>query len=204
MASLFHPLPKVKKKKGQSFPGQLAHEQVIFMVRRHWTVIAKHVARLVVAHLIALFIFIFLAFILQWTIPNQGPVYVSMVIVGSLFLMGAWLLYLYEFVDYHLDIWILTNRRIINIEQSGLFKRTVSELTIINVQDVTAEIHGKVQTFLNYGNVYIQTAGEKQRFVFEEVPQPQEISRRITKATETAKHKNMQSQPHVQTHSKPV
>jgi len=194
MTILFKTLPKIKKEKGQLFPGQYKDEVVIFLIRRHWSIILQHISRLILGHIVAVVIFVFLNYFLNWHVPNQGPIYILLVIVATAYFLGIWLFYLYEFVDYHLDIWILTDRRIINIEQEGLFKRTISELDILKIQDVTSELHGKVQTFLDYGNVYIQTASETQRFVFEEVGQPQEVARRIIQVLEKATHNNIHKQ----------
>jgi hypothetical protein len=72
-------------------------------------------------------------------------------------------------------VWIVTNERIVNIEQLGLFSRDVSELELENVQDMTVEVLGIIPTFLNYGNLYVQTAAEKERFVFRHVPNPYAI-----------------------------
>lgn len=166
------------------FPGQFPNEEVVFLVRRHWSLIAKQILRLAIAHIILIAVYAFLFYVLQWELPQEGALYILGVIIISAYLLGAWLLYLHEFVDYHLDIWILTDRRILNIEQAGLFNRTISELDIGKIQDVTAETKGKVQTFLNYGNVHIQTAAETQRFIFEQVANPQEIARQIIKTVE--------------------
>jgi uncharacterized membrane protein YdbT with pleckstrin-like domain len=73
----------------------------------------------------------------------------------------------------------VTNDRILNIEQQGLFSRTVSELDLINIQDVTSEVKGIIPTIFNYGTVHVQTAGEAARFVFEQVPAPERIRQRI-------------------------
>lgn len=166
------------------FPGQFPNERVVFLIRRHWSLIIKQVVRLILAHLILVAVYAFLFYLLDWSLPSDGPIYILLVITVSAYLLGAWLLYLYEFVDYHLDIWILTDRRIISIEQSGLFKRTISELDLAKVQDVTSECKGKTQTFLNYGYVHIQTAAETQRFVFEQVPNPSNVARLIIRTVE--------------------
>lgn len=61
------------------------------------------------------------------------------------------------------------------MEQNGLFSREVSELELEKIQDVTTEVLGIIPTFLDYGHVYIQTAGEKERFIFASVPAPYRI-----------------------------
>lgn len=75
----------------------------------------------------------------------------------------------------------MTNKRIIDAEQRGLFSREVSEFKLYRVQDVTIEIKGVLPTFLNYGNVYIQTAGEAKEFVFKQIPNPRQAKDLIIK-----------------------
>jgi uncharacterized membrane protein YdbT with pleckstrin-like domain len=95
-----------------------------------------------------------------------------------------------QFTDYYLDTWIVTNERIINIEQKGLFSRIVSELHLNQVQDVTSETHGIVATFLSYGDVHIQTAGARERFNFKQIDNPEKIKQIITKLVQDDKRRH--------------
>ena len=54
-------------------------------------------------------------------------------------------------------------------------EREISELEHIKIQDVTSEVMGVVPTLFNYGFVYVQTAGETERFTFKQVPDPVKI-----------------------------
>lgn len=94
-------------------------------------------------------------------------------------LMSAWLLMYGLFIDYYLDLWVVTNTRIINIEQLGLFARVISETDLYKVQDVTSEIEGFFPTVLDFGYVHIQSAGEIGRFNFEQIPEPHQVRKKI-------------------------
>jgi uncharacterized membrane protein YdbT with pleckstrin-like domain len=67
----------------------------------------------------------------------------------------------------------------VNIEQKGLFIREMSELKIANIQDVTTEVTGVIPSVLNFGDVFVQTAGEARRFRFRQVPNPYGIKDQI-------------------------
>jgi len=56
-----------------------------------------------------------------------------------------------------------------------LFVRSVSELKFAKIQDIHTEVTGLIPTILNYGDVYIQTAGTKERFLFRKVPDPYKL-----------------------------
>jgi uncharacterized membrane protein YdbT with pleckstrin-like domain len=110
---------------------------------------------------------------------------VTLYVLGAsmFFLFGLLFLFQY-FLDYWLDVFILTDKRILDIDQKGLFNRTVSELRLYRTQDVTTEVKGFIHTIFDYGDVFIQTAGEKQRFVFEDVPHPNQVAKLILELAE--------------------
>lgn len=105
-----------------------------------------------------------------------GP---ALILAASAYALGMLLFLFTQFLDYELDVWVVTNDRFVNIEQQGLFARTISELDLWRVQDVTSEVKGVLPTFFNYGDVYVQTAGARERFVLEQVPHPHEVRKLI-------------------------
>jgi uncharacterized membrane protein YdbT with pleckstrin-like domain len=110
----------------------------------------------------------------------EVPGYKTLFILGaSIFFLFCWLFLFQALIDHLLDVWLITTHRIVDITQHGLFGRTTAELTLDRVQDVTSEVKGIVPTFLDYGTVYIQTAGEHQRFIFEHIPHPVHVAKRI-------------------------
>ncbi|MDP3971157.1 MAG: PH domain-containing protein [bacterium] len=178
--------PTKPKDRIKFFPTQRVDEHIVVMLRRHWIIWSKYVMQLILFNIIPAGIFAFLYYLLDWTIPNEGPIFVGLVLLLSFYYLSIWLVYFHQFVDYRLDVWILTDQRIINIEQQGLFDRVISELNIQKVQDVTSEIRGQAQTFLDYGDVFVQTAGEQQRFVFQNVPHPEEVARLVIKTNDAS------------------
>jgi hypothetical protein len=108
--------------------------------------------------------------------PLSDPLLAPFVLVGTLiYTMFVLIIFLTQFTDYYLDTWIVTTERIINIEQHGLFSRLVSELHLRDIQDVTSETKGFMETFMTYGDVYIQSAAEQQRFNFKNIDNPDSV-----------------------------
>lgn len=112
------------------------------------------------------------------------------VLLFSTYLLVVAVITMAQISDYFLDMWIVTNERIINIEQKGLFARTVSELRLNQIQDITSEMHGFLGTFLTYGNVYIQTAAARERFVFKNIDNPDEIKLKIARLVTDCKKRH--------------
>lgn len=153
-------------------------EKVIYSLRRHPIIFVGDVLLILV--LVAAPLGLYFGISLMWpellTGPVSGPVFI---LTASAYYFLVWLFFLMNFVDYYLDLWIVTNDRVLNVEQHSLFSRTISELDLANVQDVTSEVKGVLAFVLGYGNVYIQTAAEKERFVFEQVHDPEEIRKNM-------------------------
>jgi uncharacterized membrane protein YdbT with pleckstrin-like domain len=160
-----------------------ADEHVVFFLRRHWV----------------FFISQFISFMIMGFLPVVGYILLSafspeilagvfsrpaLILLASSFYLLMFMSLLTKFVDYYLDVWVVTNDRILNVEQHGLFSRTVSELDLSKVQDVTSEVHGFWASVFGYGNVAIQTAGEKERFIFEQVPGPDEVRKQLLELVE--------------------
>jgi uncharacterized membrane protein YdbT with pleckstrin-like domain len=164
------------------FTGQRAHEEVRQVIHRHWFDILTHFL------LIILFAFLLVGSLIA--LPLLFPDMLSdaierfILFMENTFLLFIWLFGFLTWIDYYFDVWIITNERIVNIEQQGLFDRHISELNFSNIQDVTTSVEGIIPTVLNYGDVFIQTAGEKERFVFHMVPDPYRIKDTVMEISE--------------------
>jgi uncharacterized membrane protein YdbT with pleckstrin-like domain len=69
--------------------------------------------------------------------------------------------------------------RIVHIDQRGIFNRTIAELNINKIEDVTSEVKGLGATVFDFGKVFVQTAGTRERFEFENIPKPASVERLI-------------------------
>lgn len=153
-------------------------EKVEFSLRRH-----------PIVFLGPTFVFLVLAvlpFVARMIFLQGGPIAFSneledagMKLLVTVYYLGIWIFYFSEFTDYYLDIDIVTNDRVIDINQKGLFGRSVSELDLTRVQDVNSIIKGIIPTLLNYGTVIVETAAKEENFVFNQVPNPHYVRQRI-------------------------
>ncbi len=181
------------------FPNQKPGEQVLLFYRRHWIVLVKIILSSIVLSLIPIFFYIF--FSTTYAGFNNPTFYATFVLLSSSFSLFVVLFTFSNFVDYYLDVWIVTNMRIIDIEQGGLFSRKMSEKDLGRMQDISANVQGPIATFLNYGDVIIQTAGEQQHFVFKQIPDAEEATRLISNlVSEYRRHNPEQHQDEMHDH----
>ena len=159
------------------------NEKVIRVVHRHWFVFFKKILKFIL--LVCLGVGGY--FILINFFPDTLSAYpnrIFLIMALSLYALFIWLTLFYDWINYWLDIWIITNEEIIDVNQAGLFDHQVSRQPLERVQDVSAESKGMAQTFLHFGNVYVQTAGTKEKFIFKKIPNPYKIADKINDLVE--------------------
>lgn len=115
-------------------------------------------------------------------IPSEEEIIVAVSIDNAVivFSLAIWTLLLWMrmfwiWIDYYLDVWIITNHRLIDIEQKGFFNRNVANVRLDFIQDVTYEIRGVIASLLNFGSIEIQTAGETRHFTLHGVSHPERL-----------------------------
>ncbi len=160
-------------------PNHLPGEEVVFVLRRHWIVFLRRFLSFVILALVPLVLLLLAGSTALDPVVNREPVGVLIVAAASAYYLFIALHFFHIWLDYYLDVWIVSTKRIANIDQRGLFSRIVSELQMENVQDVTVEVKGISATMLHFGDIYIQTAAEQSRFYFDDIPNPYDVARRI-------------------------
>lgn len=78
----------------------------------------------------------------------------------------------------------ITDENIVDMDQMGLFQRTIATLRLSRVQDISVQVKGPMQTIFHYGTVTVQTAGEKELFHFDYVPEPYKVKAIIVETYE--------------------
>ena len=126
-------------------------EKIEIIIRKHW--------------------FVFFSESIVFVIMAAAPLMLSLDFNFNFFpfiyltwLLILWIILAREWTDYYLDALIITNKRIIDVEQKGLFRREIASCFLENIQDVTTNISGVIATFLDFGDLSIQTAGERREF----------------------------------------
>lgn len=82
------------------------------------------------------------------------------------------------------NAWILTNDSLTQIKQSSLFDKQSSQLSLENLEDVTAEQDGVFPNMFKYGSIVAETAGERSKFTFSFCPNPNLYAQQILQARE--------------------
>ncbi len=166
-----------------SFEGKKEGEEVIMFLHRHWiTLFGQILIILIGATLPFIAIFLFGGFISR---TGSLPLFAA---ISAMHYLLLWYAFFYSLTMYTLDTWIVTNMRIINSVQTGFFNRQISELALDKIQDVSVHTKGALATFINYGDIKVQTAGTEKHFIFEQIGKPQGVKDQIMELVATKKH----------------
>ncbi len=175
-----------------------ANETVLRVIRRHWFVLSIQLFGLVVSALLPFLILI------AWLLFGKDfPLTLDLTIWSDylIFAMTGWILIhvmalAYTWTEWYLDLWIITDRRIISIDQKRLFSRQVGSFRLERLQDMNIEINGIIATFLNYGNVEAQTAsGSEEEFQAKNLPDPRGIKALILESSDYRMHNVRKNDP---------
>ncbi len=157
-------------------------EMALRVERAHWFVVVIRV----LAHVILAVAPVVLIVLAEMFVPsllgyldNGNGIRAMVRLVMSLYYFFLWFFVFYEWLDYYLDVWIVTNHRIIEVTQRGFFNHELSELHLNRIQDMTLITKGFFSTFLDFGDVHIQTAGAVERVIFKNMAKPRQFMEQI-------------------------
>lgn len=80
--------------------------------------------------------------------------------VVGIYWLFLWMGAFHTFTDFYLDQWVITNHRIVRIDQVGFFDRQVSSLHLNRVQDVQSDVRGILGELFGFGTLSVETAGD--------------------------------------------
>jgi len=151
------------------------------LIRKHWFVFLMQSFGVLLTGFVVLFF-------LKEAVSNTNSVSPTIIFIITLILLVLWIGLFTLWTNYYLDIWILTNKRIINIDQISLFHRSVSSMSYEDVQDIVVQKRGIIQEALNYGTLRVQSAGAENRFfIIKGIPKPASIQKAILDNVEILK-----------------
>jgi len=159
-------------------------EHVILEVRKHWIVFVGYAVSLLVMAVLPCALFLLVKIFLPKILPFisfPGNVSAYFLFFYSLWLLFLWISFFVQWTKFHLDVWYVTEKRIIDVQQKQIFDREISNLPFDKIQDVTVDIHGLIPTMLNFGTVEVETASKEDDgdFVMRAVRDPDNVRRVI-------------------------
>lgn len=158
------------------FEGEETDEEVFIVLRAHPVTNIGWVLATIFFILIALVTLLILFFSPSYESPFS---FMTATIAFAVWVTVVLGFAFQRFLHWYFNLFILTSRRIIDIDFYGLFHRQISQTHITHVQDITFTKSGILQNFLDFGNMHLQTAGTEANFEFNNIPDPETNQKHI-------------------------
>lgn len=160
---------------GVHFQNQEDDEEILLFLRRHFV---TNLPWLFIA-----FILVFIPLFLAYILPYLGQINVTLPFLPSryttIFVIFYYLIvfnyFLINFTTWYFNISLITQKRIVDIDFSDLVYHDIAVTKLSLVEDVNYTRIGFLRSLFDYGDVFVQTAGEKLHFDFLAVPHPEKV-----------------------------
>lgn len=159
---------------------QKSYEKIEYVLRRHPLVFLPIIFLFLVLAVVPGLVY-FLLSSLYPALFLKDVFFTLGILLASIYYLSIYLFFYAQFIDYYLDIWVVTNDRIIDTEQKGLFSRSTTEMDLFRIQDVTANTEGVFRTLFHFGDVIIKTASTNTNIIFKDVLHPNEIREQLVR-----------------------
>lgn len=159
-------------------------EEVLMVVKRHWIVYVMLFIYFFSGVIVTVMIFFFFWLNTWWYMLNI-----------ILWLILSIILYI-EWLNHELDMYVVTNNRVIGLEQIAFLNRAVTECNLWQIQEVNSKAKWLFANIFNYWTLSIQTAGSKTTLKMEFCPDVMQTSRKVLNIVDNYRdEKNLKENP---------
>ena len=127
------------------FEGQRPGEKVLFVFRRHLIAMRKG------------FWLLLIPLVITSIPPLIWQTNLELFLLPIAGLALGIILFLYHYVMWYFTIYLVTNQRIRQVTQKGIFGKDVVELRLSKIQNISYNIPGFTGEILGFGTIVIQT-----------------------------------------------
>lgn len=160
---------------GVHFQTQKSNEAIILFLRSHFITNISWIIFSLFLLVLPIIIFNFL--------PNFGLDFLSspratrFITIFTLFYYLMVFSYVFiSFLHWFYNVFIVTTERIVDMDYSDIVVHNIAVTSLTHVQDVSYTQSGFIPTFFNFGDLFVQTAGNERNFEAYSVPKPREAT----------------------------
>lgn len=152
------------------------NEKIQKIIKKHW---------IVYFYLLFYFILWITVSITLLRFFSSNIIYLVLVIFWQIFSLFLYI----EWLNYELDVFVITDSRIIRLQQVAFLDRTISECNLAQVQEVQASTKWLLSNLLNFWRLTIQTAWNASNFYMQYAPDVIKTARLINNISNDYKEK---------------
>ncbi len=153
-------------------------EKIVKIVRRHSLAFTLETLFLIIAAILPYVAYLkgFDATVISFFNISNNPFFLNAALY-TLWLLLLWILFFIAWSDFWLDAWIITDGRIIDVEQYGIFRRRINYYRIDKIQKINIFDRTKLEKSMNYGTLLINLGEDS--FKMEEIKEPENLQELI-------------------------
>ncbi len=138
-------MPSYNKSMAKDFDGQYEDEEVVFIIKNHIIKIRKAFYILFILFLIASIP------VLIWP-DNINNLWIAFAGLGF-----GLLIFFYHWLGWYFSMIIVTNQRMRQITQKGFFNKSIIDLNLSKIQNISYNVPGLSASIFKYGTLVVQT-----------------------------------------------
>lgn len=147
------------------FADQFDDETVLFVFRKHPVVMRRGLIFGMLAIVVGVIPALFIPYFIVFWLGLAGGI-----VLGGLIFLPFW-------ISWYFSVFIVTDQRLIQITQKGLFHRSVVDMGLSQIQMVNYQIAGLQETLLGFGTIAMQTmVGD---LIIHDIHHPAKIQKKI-------------------------
>jgi len=155
------------------FEDQLDDEEVLYVFRKHPIVMRKGLIIAMATWLVGPVYTMVLTYVRPDNYPSLTFFFASLaisIVAGVIIMLPYW-------ITWYFSVYIITDKRLLQISQKGLWSKSVVDIGLNQIQMVNYQVAGFNETVLGFGTISMQTfVGD---LVIHEVHHPEKIQRKI-------------------------
>lgn len=169
---------------GVYFVNQGENEEIVLFLRKHFITNVPWIVAALLLFLLPVFVLPLLSSLVT-TIGLSANYTLILLLFYYIAVFGG--VVLASFINWYFNVYIVTNERVVDVDFINILYREISATRLNLIQDVTVKTGGVIRAIFNYGDLFIQTAGNEANFDFHAVPHAQDVAREIERLMEQAR-----------------
>lgn len=159
------------------FADQEEDENIELLLRQHFITNIPWILSAILLIFLPIIIFRLRIFFIDLGVLKTPPdIAVAVLILWYLFVTAF---ILTSLLHWYFNIYIVTNKHLVDIEFNNLLSRDKTEVRLDDVQSAKSGLHGIIGSLFKFGDVVIKTAADRQDITFMAVPYPDAVVERI-------------------------
>jgi len=125
-------------------------------------------------------LFLVIFFISNFFLPNFlnfGQIFIIDLFFFIIICSYIW----FNILNWYFNVGIVTNKRVIDVDFYAVLYKEITNAQLGKIEDTTVKSGGYLESFFDFGSIFVQTAGSEENVEFLNVPHPSDAVQMINK-----------------------